>query len=139
MYGHMTPDQSWNPYAMAAGAAAAGYGMPNAFGMQQQQQGGSVLIVSGLPPEVWSVLVPICLLFVCASLMRSTQGIDPDVLFTLFGVYGDVIRVKIMFKSKDKALVQFTSPQHAYVAISPFDSLACRMLTSHTGKRPSRT
>ena len=29
------------------------------------------------------------------------------------GVYGDVIRVKIMFNKKDNALVQFTDPSQA--------------------------
>ena len=29
------------------------------------------------------------------------------------GVYGDVIRVKIMFNKKDNALVQFTDPAQA--------------------------
>merc|ERR1712168_333715 len=31
----------------------------------------------------------------------------PDKLFTLFGVYGNVIRVKILFNKKDTALIQF--------------------------------
>ena len=29
------------------------------------------------------------------------------------GVYGDVVRVKIMFNKKDNALVQFTDPSQA--------------------------
>ncbi|KAA3679497.1 uncharacterized protein DEA37_0012270 [Paragonimus westermani] len=37
----------------------------------------------------------------------------PDALFTLFGVYGDVTRVKIMFNKKDTALVQFSDSQQA--------------------------
>jgi len=31
------------------------------------------------------------------------------------GVYGDVIRVKIMFNKKDTALIQFSDPSHAQV------------------------
>jgi hypothetical protein len=36
-----------------------------------------------------------------------------DHLFTLFGVYGDVQRVKILFNKKDTALVQMSEPQQA--------------------------
>jgi len=32
--------------------------------------------------------------------------VTPNVLFTLFGVYGDVVRVKILFQKKSSALVQ---------------------------------
>jgi len=39
-----------------------------------------------------------------------------DMLFTLFGVYGDVIRVKILYNKRDTALVQYMSPQSAYLA-----------------------
>ncbi|XP_010150698.1 PREDICTED: polypyrimidine tract-binding protein 3-like, partial [Eurypyga helias] len=55
----------------------------------------SVLLVKNLNPEV----------------------ITPDRLFTLFGVYGDVIRVKIMFKNKEKALVQMADATQAQLAI----------------------
>ena len=34
-----------------------------------------------------------------------------DHLFILFGVYGDVHRVKILFNKKDTALVQMSEPQ----------------------------
>ena len=36
-----------------------------------------------------------------------------DHLFILFGVYGDVQRVKILFNKKDTALVQMSEPQQA--------------------------
>ena len=39
-----------------------------------------------------------------------------DDLFTLFGVYGDVQRVKIMFNKKSSALVQMSEPQQAILA-----------------------
>lgn len=41
---------------------------------------------------------------------------SPEVLFVLFGVYGDVLRVKILFKKKDTALIQFASHQQAEFA-----------------------
>jgi RNA recognition motif-containing protein len=40
----------------------------------------------------------------------------PNDLQTLFGVYGDVVRVKIMFNKKDTALVQYTSASQARLA-----------------------
>ncbi|KAF5402433.1 Regulator of differentiation 1 [Paragonimus heterotremus] len=57
--------------------------------------GGTVLIVSNL----------------------NEERVYPDALFTLFGVYGDVTRVKIMFNKKDTALVQFSDSQQALTAL----------------------
>merc|ERR1712008_424686 len=42
-----------------------------------------------------------------------------DHLFVLFGVYGDVQRVKILFNKKDTALVQMSEPQQALLAMNP--------------------
>lgn len=47
--------------------------------------------------------------------------VDPDAIFTLFGVYGIVLRVKILFNKKDTALVQFSDPIQAQNAISSLD------------------
>ncbi|NXL10607.1 PTBP3 protein, partial [Mesembrinibis cayennensis] len=58
--------------------------------------GNSVLLVSNLNPE----------------------AITPHGLFILFGVYGDVHRVKIMFKKKENALVQMADATQAQLAIS---------------------
>eukprot|EP00013_Stygamoeba_regulata_P013780 CAMPEP_0177684718 /NCGR_PEP_ID=MMETSP0447-20121125/32584_1 /TAXON_ID=0 /ORGANISM="Stygamoeba regulata, Strain BSH-02190019" /LENGTH=473 /DNA_ID=CAMNT_0019194591 /DNA_START=522 /DNA_END=1943 /DNA_ORIENTATION=- len=57
--------------------------------------GQTVLIVSGLVPE----------------------KVMPQHLFNLFGVYGDVNRVKVLFNKKDTALVQFCTPQQAETAL----------------------
>ncbi|XP_018669178.2 polypyrimidine tract-binding protein 1 [Ciona intestinalis] len=43
--------------------------------------------------------------------------ISPQILFTLFGVYGDVIRVKIMFQRKSNALIQMNDNTQAHVAM----------------------
>lgn len=43
----------------------------------------------------------------------------PDSLFTLFGVYGDVLRVKILYNKKDNALIQYSEPQQAQLGIFP--------------------
>ncbi|NXA85114.1 PTBP3 protein, partial [Melanocharis versteri] len=58
--------------------------------------GNSVLLVSNLNPE----------------------AITPDGLFILFGVYGDVHRVKIMFKKRGIALVQMADATQAQLAIN---------------------
>jgi len=62
---------------------------------------GSVLLVSNLNEEL----------------------VSPDGLFTLFGVYGDVTRVKILFNKKDSALVQMKEPAQAQLAMSYLDRL----------------
>lgn len=57
--------------------------------------GGTVLIVSNLNPE----------------------RVTPDNLFTLFGNYGDVQRVKVLYNKKDNALVQLSTPEQAQAAL----------------------
>jgi polypyrimidine tract-binding protein 1 len=49
--------------------------------------------------------------------------VTPDALFTLFGVYGDVLRVKIMFNKKDNALVQFVDGTQAQIALTHLDKV----------------
>lgn len=39
--------------------------------------------------------------------------VNPDVLFTLFGLYGNVLRVRFFYTKKDTALVQFATINHA--------------------------
>ncbi|XP_044141937.1 polypyrimidine tract-binding protein 3-like isoform X1 [Bufo gargarizans] len=58
--------------------------------------GHSVLLVSNLNPDV----------------------ILPHALFILFGVYGDVHRVKILFNKKENALVQMADATQAQLAMS---------------------
>lgn len=87
----------------------ANFGMPNAvgaarmgMGMAMSPQGGNaVLLVSNL----------------------DEQKVTPDALFTLFGVYGDVHRVKILFNKKDNALVQMAEPHQAQLAIAHLDKV----------------
>ena len=52
--------------------------------------------------------------------MSETET-ECDHLFILFGVYGDVQRVKILFNKKDTALIQMAEPQQAMLAISHLD------------------
>ncbi|XP_014671651.1 PREDICTED: polypyrimidine tract-binding protein 1-like [Priapulus caudatus] len=84
-----------NPAAMAA-MGAVGMRMPG-----NQPQGCSVLLISNLNEEM----------------------VTPDALFTLFGVYGDVQRVKILFNKKDNALIQMADAQQAQLALAHLDKL----------------
>eukprot|EP00043_Microstomoeca_roanoka_P011741 m.110998 g.110998 ORF g.110998 m.110998 type:complete len:491 (-) comp15280_c2_seq2:1020-2492(-) len=76
--------------------------------------------------------VPGCVVLV-SNLNPNT--IQPDHLFMLCGVYGDVLRVKIMHKNRSRALVQFSLPQGAATAIQhlnglPFQGTQMRMAIS---------
>jgi polypyrimidine tract-binding protein 1 len=99
MYGQGGYGGGVYPGMYAAGGPGAMPGMPGAMpGMSGAGGGGHVggtpcLIVSGL----------------------NNERVSPDILFTLFGVYGDVIRVKILFNKQDTALLQFATAQQAYV------------------------
>ncbi|XP_055905149.1 polypyrimidine tract-binding protein 3 isoform X4 [Eupeodes corollae] len=53
----------------------------------------------------------------------NEEMVTPDALFTLFGVYGDVQRVKILYNKKDSALIQMAEPQQAYLAMTHLDKL----------------
>ncbi|RZF46846.1 hypothetical protein LSTR_LSTR011112 [Laodelphax striatellus] len=87
-----------NAAANAAALAASGLRLPGQMG----GPGNScVLLVSNLNEEM----------------------VTPDALFTLFGVYGDVLRVKILYNKKDSALVQMAEPQHAHLAMLHMDKL----------------
>jgi polypyrimidine tract-binding protein 1 len=45
------------------------------------------------------------------------KDITPYDLFILFGVYGDVHRVKILFEKRDSALIEFATPHQASIAL----------------------
>ncbi|XP_007489479.1 polypyrimidine tract-binding protein 1 isoform X2 [Monodelphis domestica] len=79
------------PSAAAAAAAAGRIAIPGLTGA-----GNSVLLVSNLNPE----------------------RVTPQCLFILFGVYGDVQRVKILFNKKENALVQMADGNQAQLAMS---------------------
>lgn len=85
------PMMDYNPYAPYGNT-----GMKSLMGgsMGGGMGGTPVLIASGIDTE------------------RTTA----DMLFTLFGVYGDVIRVKILHSKRDTALIQFVNAQQAETA-----------------------
>jgi polypyrimidine tract-binding protein 1 len=101
MHAHGVP--GLQQYQMAAAAAAA-----MAAGTQQGVR------MPGLTPGAGTVLL--------VSNLNETV-IEPDHLFMLFGVYGDVQRVKILFNKKDTALVQMSEPQQALQAIANLDKV----------------
>uniref|UniRef100_A0A2K6BBJ3 Polypyrimidine tract-binding protein 1 n=1 Tax=Macaca nemestrina TaxID=9545 RepID=A0A2K6BBJ3_MACNE len=80
------------PSAAAAAAAAGRIAIPGLAGA-----GNSVLLVSNLNPE----------------------RVTPQSLFILFGVYGDVQRVKILFNKKENALVQMADGNQAQLGERP--------------------
>uniref|UniRef100_A0AAR2J2Q6 RRM domain-containing protein n=1 Tax=Pygocentrus nattereri TaxID=42514 RepID=A0AAR2J2Q6_PYGNA len=77
--------------AAAAAAAAAGR-----VALSGHSGGSGVLLASNLNDEM----------------------VTPQSLFTLFGVYGDVQRVKILYNKKDSALIQMADGNQAQLAMS---------------------
>eukprot|EP00697_Spironema_sp_BW2_P016336 gnl/Spiro4/7522_TR3936_c0_g1_i1.p1 gnl/Spiro4/7522_TR3936_c0_g1~~gnl/Spiro4/7522_TR3936_c0_g1_i1.p1 ORF type:complete len:518 (+),score=121.47 gnl/Spiro4/7522_TR3936_c0_g1_i1:87-1556(+) len=69
----------------------------------------------------------------------NTELVTPDCLFTLFGVYGDVNRVKIMYNKKDVALVQFATSEQASSAIRHLNGcpLFGQMMSVNLSNHPS--
>uniref|UniRef100_A0A671UHJ5 Polypyrimidine tract binding protein 1 n=1 Tax=Sparus aurata TaxID=8175 RepID=A0A671UHJ5_SPAAU len=49
---------------------------------------------------------------------NNQSRVTPHCLFILFGVYGDVMRVKILFNKKENALVQMSDSTQAQLAMS---------------------
>nr|XP_040228566.2 polypyrimidine tract-binding protein 1 isoform X5 [Anopheles coluzzii] len=92
-YGGALP--SLNAFALASNGAL---GTPNPANVRGLS---NVLLVSNLNDEM----------------------VTPDALFTLFGVYGDVQRVKILYNKKDSALIQMAEPYQAYLAMTHLDKL----------------
>eukprot|EP00056_Hartaetosiga_gracilis_P021378 m.23893 g.23893 ORF g.23893 m.23893 type:complete len:488 (-) comp9044_c0_seq1:108-1571(-) len=105
-----------------------GYGMmggnhfqANPFGMGSYQQ-------SGMSSSMGQ---PGCVVRV----QNLTPEIQLDQLFMLFGVYGDVMRIKQVHKDPSQALIQFASPQQANSAISFLNNirfLGCQLRVSHS-------
>ncbi|KAJ4937151.1 hypothetical protein JOQ06_001732 [Pogonophryne albipinna] len=48
----------------------------------------------------------------------NEEMVTPQSIFTLFGVYGDVQRVKILYNKKDSALIQLSDGNQAQLAMS---------------------
>lgn len=57
----------------------------------------------------------------CVSNLDEKK-VKPDDLFTLFGVYGDVERVKILYEKRETALIEFKDPKQASDALKFLNS-----------------
>jgi len=53
---------------------------------------------------------------VLVSNLPADGRVKPDHLFNLFGCYGNVLRVKVLFKKQSTALIQFQTPTGAQLA-----------------------
>eukprot|EP00808_Paulinella_micropora_P012780 g5261.t1 len=115
--------------AMGPGGILSAYGQPAQPQYMMQQQGlpgyginmdaiggmggqgngmGAGLEYQGVDPS-WGVGQPGCVLLV----NNLPEGFSADNVFILFGVYGDVVRVKILYNKRDTAMVQYATPQQA--------------------------
>ncbi|KAG6622772.1 putative polypyrimidine tract-binding protein [Phytophthora cinnamomi] len=58
---------------------------------------------------------------ICSNIDREL--VSPHRLFTLFGCFGDVLRIKIMFRKRDTALIQFADDVHSTSALDHLDGV----------------
>ncbi|XP_035390024.1 polypyrimidine tract-binding protein 2b isoform X1 [Electrophorus electricus] len=92
--------------AAAAAAAAAGR-----VALSGHSGTNGVLLASNLNEEL-------LMLKDLRAHPQHFQMVTPQSLFTLFGVYGDVQRVKILYNKKDSALIQMADGNQAQLAMS---------------------
>ncbi|XP_041825976.1 polypyrimidine tract-binding protein 3 isoform X2 [Melanotaenia boesemani] len=86
-----------------------------------QHTGLSVTAVPGSlvsPPRVALQVTPPAVHSVLLVSNLNPESVSPHCLFILFGVYGDVQRVKILFNKKENALVQMSDATQAQLAMS---------------------
>uniref|UniRef100_A0A3Q2EIW4 Polypyrimidine tract binding protein 3 n=1 Tax=Cyprinodon variegatus TaxID=28743 RepID=A0A3Q2EIW4_CYPVA len=70
------------------------------------------------PPRVALQMAPPAVHSVLLVSNLDPERVSPHCLFILFGVYGDVQRVKILFNKKENALVQMSDATQAQLAMS---------------------
>lgn len=106
----MGQQQPPNPYGQQPpGGVYGGMGGGMGQGMPQQQYGGMAMGGMGGAGYGGSPVVLVNKL--------NADLIQADALFNLFGLYGDVLRVKILYNKRDTAMVQFNSPGQAAAAV----------------------
>ncbi|XP_041745539.1 polypyrimidine tract-binding protein 1 isoform X2 [Coregonus clupeaformis] len=109
---------SANPYAGA-------HAFPPAFTIQQ----AAGLTMQGVPGGLAQLTMPGAAVRMgfhqltsghCVLLLSNLnpERVTPQCLFILFGVYGDVMRVKILFNKKENALIQMSDGTQAQLAMS---------------------
>ena len=100
------------PFGQSGLRFAPGVGMGGA-----NHQFNAVQAAVSVPP---GALGTGCVLLVSNLDENATEC---DHLFILFGVYGDVHRVKILFNKKDTALIQMAEPHQALLAMNHLDKV----------------
>uniref|UniRef100_A0AAV1UM75 RRM domain-containing protein n=1 Tax=Peronospora matthiolae TaxID=2874970 RepID=A0AAV1UM75_9STRA len=58
---------------------------------------------------------------ICSNI--DPELVNPHHLFTLFGCFGDVLRIKVMFRKRDTALIQFVDEVHSTSALDHLDGV----------------
>ncbi|CAI5443783.1 unnamed protein product [Caenorhabditis angaria] len=112
------------PHMAAATAAAAAADSANVLAPYLPAALG--LTTNPLSPALSTLRFPVNMLSITPVILVSNLNdnkVTTDALFTLFGVYGDVIRVKILYNKKDNALIQYAEPQQAQLALSHLDKV----------------
>uniref|UniRef100_A0A8C7EZ90 Polypyrimidine tract binding protein 3 n=1 Tax=Oncorhynchus kisutch TaxID=8019 RepID=A0A8C7EZ90_ONCKI len=109
-----------SPYAGAAGFGPA-IGFPQA-GLSMHTMTGALgpLAMPGSVSGRMTLhgMAPIAVHAVLLVSNLNPDSISPHGLFILFGVYGDVHRVKILFNKKENALIQMADATQAQLAMS---------------------
>ncbi|MCJ8740454.1 hypothetical protein PDJAM_G00059370 [Pangasius djambal] len=113
---------AFSPGLISAAPFASAHGFPPAFALQQT----AGLSLPGIPSALASLGVPAAAAgrLALSGLNTAThtvllvsnlnpESVTPQCLFILFGVYGDVMRVKILFNKKENALVQMADATQA--------------------------
>jgi polypyrimidine tract-binding protein 1 len=112
------------------GAGVSGLAAPGVMGgsgiIQTPQTPNAAVVVGGV-----TVTTPVLLV---SNL--NEEFVTPEALFTLFGVYGDVLRVKILFNKKDNALINFSNVQQAATALQNLDR--CKLWNKQVRVFPSK-
>ncbi|XP_037339741.2 polypyrimidine tract-binding protein 3-like isoform X2 [Pungitius pungitius] len=107
--------------AAAFGGALPPYGAAAFQPTFHQHTGVSMALVPGplvSPPRVSLQVAPPAGHSVLLVSNLNPESASPHCLFILFGVYGDVQRVKILFNKKENALVQMSDATQAQLAMS---------------------
>uniref|UniRef100_A0A7M4F9M8 Polypyrimidine tract-binding protein 1 n=1 Tax=Crocodylus porosus TaxID=8502 RepID=A0A7M4F9M8_CROPO len=117
-----TPGIISSPYAGAAGFAPA-IGFPQAAGLSVPAVPGALGPLAITTSAVTGRMAIPGVAGVPGNSVLLVSNLNPDAvtphgLFILFGVYGDVHRVKIMFNKKENALVQMADATQAQLAMS---------------------
>ena len=110
-------------FTLAGAAAAAGGQVP--FGNSGLRFAPAITGQLNASASPIAAVHPGALNTGCVLLVSNLDenATECDHLFTLFGVYGDVHRVKILFNKKDTALIQMAEPHQALLAMNHLDKV----------------